>query len=107
MNNRALAAAFGVVLVGWFALRHTLGMYAGVPDWARWVDFVIYTLVLIVTPAVMWKARWTALAALVVGVITDVWYIVVLMTAMLWTRVLTFVLALLFTYFAFQAYRQK
>jgi hypothetical protein len=45
--------------------------------------------------------------ALVVGVITDVWYIVVLITAISWTRVLTFVLVLLFTYFSFQAYREK
>jgi hypothetical protein len=106
-NNRVLAAAFGVLLVGWFTLRHTLGMYAAVAVWARWVDFVIYLLVLIFTPAVMWKARWTALGALVVAVITDVWYILVLVTAMSWTRVLTFVLALLFTYFSFRAYQEK
>jgi hypothetical protein len=106
-NNRALAAAFGVLLIGWFALQHTLGMYAAVEVWAAWVDFVLYTLILIFTPAVMWKARWTALGALVVGVITDVWYIVILITAMTWLRVLTFVLVLLFTYFAYRAYREK
>ena len=31
LNSRVLAAAFGVLLVGWFMLRHTLGFYIGVP----------------------------------------------------------------------------
>jgi hypothetical protein len=69
-NNRVLVAAFGVLLVGWFMLRQTLGFYIGLPAFFIWNDLVTYLLVLIFTPAVMFEARWTAPGAVIVGVIS-------------------------------------
>jgi len=112
-NNRSLAAAFGVLLIGWFALRHTLGFYIGVPAYLVWEDFFTYTLVLIFVPAVMWKARRTALGMVVVGAIRVVAGLYGLYTALTlapskaYGPGIAVVLALLITYFAFLAYREK
>jgi hypothetical protein len=112
-NNRALAATFAVLLVGWFMLRHTLGFYNPVAAFFRWQDFVTYLLVLIFTPAVMWKVRWTALGALVVGAIRIVVGIIGLYTSLVVAPSLAYgpavavVLALLMTYFSFRAYQEK
>jgi hypothetical protein len=112
-NNRVLAAAFGVLIVGWFMLRHTLGFYTGVPAFIIWDDFFTYLLVLIFTPAVMWKARWTALGAVVVGVISiimrayGIFLAISIDISKTYGPAVALVLSLLFTYFSFQAYQQK
>jgi hypothetical protein len=109
-NNRELAAAFGVASVAWILLGHSIGFFVGLPAFAIWMDFVITLLVLIFTPAVMLKARWTALSAMIVGVIKVIWHIVAvtqLPVSMLYGPVVALVLALLFTYFSFRAYQQK
>jgi len=113
LNSRVLAAAFGVLLVGWFMLRHTLGFYIGVPAFLVWEDFVTYLLVLIFAPAVMSKARWTAPSAVVVGAINIIARLYGLYTALTlapekaWGPAVASVLALLFTYFSFRAYQEK
>ncbi len=112
-DNRVLAAAFGVLFVGWFMLRHTLGFYIGLPAFFIWEDFVTFLLVLIFTPAVMLKARWTTPGAMVVGVIRIIAGLFGLYTALIsaiskaYGPAVAVVLALFFTYFSFQAYRQK
>ncbi len=112
-DNRVLAAAFGVLLVGWFMFRHALGFYIGVPTFFMWKDFVTFLLVLIFTPAVMSKARWTALGAVVVGAIRIIAGLYGLYAELISTMsraygpAISVVLALIFTYFAFRVYQQK
>jgi hypothetical protein len=112
-NNRVLAAAFGVLLVGWFMIRHTLGFYTGVPAFLVWEDFVTYLLVLIFTPAVMSKTRWTAPGLMVAGAIRILMGLYGLYTALTLAPSKAYgpgvavVLALLITYFSFRAYREK
>jgi len=112
-KNRVLAAASGVLLVGWFMFRHTIGFYNGVPAFFVWEDFVTFLLVLIFTPAVMWNARWTALGSVFVGVIRVMAGLYGLYTAVIsliskaWGPAVSVVLALVFTYFSFWAYQEK
>jgi len=66
--------------------------------------------VLIFTPVVMSKARWTALGAVVAGVIAIIAAILGLVTippSLVVGPGVGLVLALLFTYFSFRAYQQK
>ena len=109
-NNRALAAAFGVLRVAWILLGHTTGYFIGLSASTLWIDFITTLLVLIFTPAVMSKARWTALGAVVVGainVIKDIGGLMIAPLSMAYGPAGALVLALVFTYFSFQAYRQK
>jgi hypothetical protein len=109
-NNRELAAAFGVASVAWVLIGHSIGYYAYVPAFAIWVDFVVTLLVLIFTPAVMSKARWTALGAMIAGVIKVIWHVIAVTqmpVSLLYGPVVALVLALLFTYFSFRAYQEK
>ena len=109
-NNRVLAATFGVLSVGWFMFRHTTGFYAGFPASTLWIDFTIYLLMLIFTPAVMSKARWTAPGAVTAGVIRMIRGIIGLIslpTSKLFGPPVGIVLGLLFTYFSFRAYQEK
>ena len=118
-NNRELAAAFGVAYVEWVLIGHSAGVFVGLPAFAIWVDFVVTSLVLIFTPAVMSKAHWTALGAMIAGVIGIIWEIVGLiqmpvpvdslyLTYFYFSGpIVAFVLALLFAYFSFRAYQQK
>jgi hypothetical protein len=110
LNNRVIAATFGVISVAWFLFRHTIGFYAGFPAATLWTDFIIYLLMLIFTPAVMLKARWTAPGAVVVGVIriiVSIYGTMILPMSLKYGPGAAAVLALPFTYFSFQAYRQK
>jgi hypothetical protein len=43
-NNREVAAAFGLLMVGWFVLGHILGFYIGPPAFFICNDFVTYRL---------------------------------------------------------------
>jgi len=109
-NNRGLAAAFGVLIVAWILLGHTAGYFIGLSASTLWIDFITTLLVLIFTPAVMSKARWTALGAMIVGVINvikDILGIVIVPTSKAFGPAGGAVLALLFTYFSFRAYQQK
>jgi len=109
-NNRVLAATFGVLSVGWFMFRHTTGFYAGFPATTLWIDFTIYLLMLIFTPAVMSKARWTAPGAVVVGVIriiVSIYGTILLSMSLKYGPGAAAVLALPFTYFSFRAYQEK
>lgn len=109
-NNRGLAAAFGVLIVAWILLGHSAGYFIGLSASTVWIDFITTLLVLIFTPAVMSKARWTALGAVVVGainVIKDIGGLIIAPLSMAYGPAGALVLALVFTYFSFQAYRQK
>jgi hypothetical protein len=118
-NNRELAAAFGVAQVVWVLIGYITGAMVVIPTWAKYVDFVSDLLVLIFTPAVMSKARWTALGAMIAGVIRLIWLIegfinMPVSADSIYFTILNFsgpivasVLALLFTYFSFRAYQQK
>lgn len=110
-TNRELAAAFGVLSVAFVLLGLTAGLAVGYPASVIWIAFVANLLVLIFTPAVMSKARWTALGAVVVGVIAilaGILGLVVLYGSMaVIGPIVAIVLALLFTYFSFRAYKQK
>ena len=112
LNNRVLAATFAVLLLGWFIIRlafYGLAMYpnTAMGQYFRWQDFATYLLVIIVTPAVMWKARWTALAALIVGVIRIIAGAMGLYAFMTYSPAVSLILALLMTYFSFRAYQEK
>ena len=115
-NNRALAAAFGVINSGTWLLYHTLGLFPyRWPD-IIWSGFVVYLLVMIFTPALMVKARWTALGAMIVGVTTFMRPIVRIMSG-LWDALtlasggrpslILAILTLPFIYFSFRAYQEK
>jgi hypothetical protein len=109
-NNRGLAAAFGVLSVAWVLLGHTVGFFIGLPAFILWMEFVTLLLLLIFTPAVMFKARWTALGAVIVGVIRIIWDILGLASfhaSLLYGPAVALVLVLFFTYFAFRGYQQK
>lgn len=109
-NNRGLAAAFGVLSVAWVLLGHTVGFFIGLTAFILWMEFVAFLLLLIFTPAVMVKARWTALGAAIVGVIRIIWDILGLVSfpaSLLYGPAVALALVLFFTYFAFRAYQQK
>jgi hypothetical protein len=109
INNRGLAAAFGVLSVAWFLFGHTIGFFVGLSAFIMWTDFVTYLLVLIFTPAVMSKASWTALGAVVAGVIRIIRGILGLISlpmSLVYGPAVGLVLALVFTYFSFRAYQQ-
>jgi hypothetical protein len=116
-DNRELAAVFGVLAVAWILLAHTIGWYAQVAASGYviisnelWIAFVTTVPILIFTPAVMSKARWTAPGAVIVGVIGIITSILGLTTTpmnLVYGPAVWFVLTLLFTYFSFRAYRQK
>lgn len=110
VNNRVLAAAFGVLLVGWYMVRWPIGFFLQLPALVGWVDFVTYSLILIFTPAVMLKARWTALGAMVAGVVRiliGIYGTITLPMSYKYGPVVGFLLGLIFTYFSFRAYREK
>lgn len=109
ITNRGLAAAFGVLSVAWFLFGHTIGVFVGLSAFIIWTDFVTYLLVLIFTPAVMSKASWTALGAVVAGVIRiirGILGLILLPTSLVYGPAVGLVLALAFTYFSFRAYQQ-
>jgi uncharacterized membrane protein YgaE (UPF0421/DUF939 family) len=117
-NNRALAAAFGVINSGTFLLYHTAGIFLPPNNFPEviWSGFIVYLLVMIFTPALMVKARWTALGAMLVGVIV-LTRPILRITAGFWDRLTLFfggwaatillLLALPFIYFSFRAYQEK
>jgi hypothetical protein len=109
-NNRELAAMFGVLSVAQLLLGFTIGFFVGLSSSFIWTDSITTLLMLIFTPAVMLKARWTALGAVIVGVIRIVREIAALTmvpTSLVYAPVVALVLALLFTYFSFRAYQEK
>jgi hypothetical protein len=109
-TSRELAAAFGVLIVGQVLLGLAIGFFAGLSSSFIWVDSITALLVLIFTPIVMLKARWTALGAVIVGVVriaTRISSLMELPTSLWYGPVPALVLALLFTYFSFQAYRHE
>jgi len=109
-TNRELAAAIGVITVAFVLLAYTAGLDVGLPASIRWIAFIANLLVLIFTPVVMSKARWTALGAVVAGVIAIIAAILGLVTippSLVVGPGVGLVLALLFTYFSFRAYQQK
>ena len=109
-DNRGLAAAFGVLSVAWTLLGHSVGYFVGMSASTIWLGFVTTLLVLIFTPAVMSKARWTALGAVIAGVISIIEHSLGLITLpmnLAYGPAVAAVLALAFTYFSFRAYQQK
>jgi len=109
-TNRELAAAIGVLTVAFVLLAYTAGLDVGLPVSTRWIALIANLLVLIFTPVVMSKARWTALGAVVAGVIAIIAAILGLATippSLVVGPGVGLVLALLFTYFSFRAYQQK
>jgi hypothetical protein len=112
-NNREIPAALGVLAVGWIFLGYTIGYFAqaGLPASDLWITFVTTALVLIFTPAVMLKARWTALGAVIAGIIYIIPNVIALAAgvpmSLLYGPVIAVVLGLFFTYFSFRAYQQK
>jgi hypothetical protein len=109
-NNRELAAAFGVLVVGWVLLGYTIGYFAGESASTLWIIFITTVPVLIFTPAVMSKVRWTALVAVIAGVINIISAVIGLTASpmsLIYGPAVAFVLGLFFTYFSFRAYQQK
>jgi hypothetical protein len=112
-NNRVLAAAFGVINVGTFLLMHTVGIFLPPNNFPAviWSGFVVYLLVMIFTPALMLKARWTALGAVIVGVLAFIRPILRAITLPLffggWAALILAILALPFIYFSFRAFQEK
>jgi hypothetical protein len=105
-NNRVLADPFGVLLVAW-VLWVFGGM--GVPCLMPSCLLVLIPtlLVLIFTPAVVVKVRWTALGAIIAGLAVIIVCIVALAGGEGYVPGVALVLSLMFTYFSFRAYRQK
>jgi hypothetical protein len=109
-NNRVLAAAFGVLLVAWDLVNIAEGFFVGSMSLMLWTAVTVTLLILIFTPAVMFKARWTALGTVIAGVIriiTATMGLTMLPMSLLYGPVVTIVLALPFTYFSFRAYQEK
>lgn len=116
-NNRVLAAAFGVVIASYLLaaliLGHTAGTFVGMSPLLLWTVFFIAALpVLVFTPAVMLKFRWTAAGAIIAGLIRIIVAISLLANAPLSVTIrfgaaVGLILALFFTYFSFRAYREK
>jgi hypothetical protein len=108
-TNRELAAAFGVLSVAWMLLGYAINFLMGYPT-LIWEGFINTLLVLIFTPLVMSKARWTALGATIVGAISTIAHLLGLVTLpmnMSYGPIVSIILALLFTYFSYRAYKQK
>jgi len=109
-DNRVLAAAFGVLIVAWALRSHTAGFFIGMPAPSLWIGFVATVLVLIFTPAVMIKARWTVTGAVIVGVINIIMHIFavnLMPMGKVYGPAVSLILAVLFTYFSFRAYLEK
>ena len=97
-------------MVAWMLLGIPTGYFTGLPASALWIDFVTSLLVLIFTPVVMLKARWTALGAMIVGVINiikDILGVVMMPPSLAFGPAVAIVLMLLFTYFSLRAYQEK
>jgi hypothetical protein len=109
-TNREFAAAFGVISVAWVLLGFTIGFFVSMPASDIWMNFIVTLLVLIFTPAVMLKARWTVLGAVIVGVtriVLEIAGLIMLPSSLVYGPVVALVVALLFTYFSYRAYKQK
>jgi hypothetical protein len=109
LTNREWAAAFGVLHVAWMLLGYATEFLAGYPT-IIWEGVVNTLLVLIFTPLVMSKARWTALGATIAGVISAIAHILGLVTLPMskaYGPIISIVLALLFAYFSYRAYEQN
>jgi hypothetical protein len=109
-NNRIPAAAFGVLLVAWDLVNIADGFFVSSMSLMLWTAVTVTLLILIFTPAVMFKARWTALGTVIAGVIriiTATMGLTMLPMSLLYGPVVTIVLALPFTYFSFRAYQEK
>ena len=108
-TNREWAASFGVLHVAWMLRGYTIGCLAGYSI-IIWEGFVNTLLVLIFTPLVMSKARWTAIGATIVGIVSAIAHILGLVTLPMskaYGPVISIVLALFFAYFSYRAYKQK
>ena len=108
-TSREWTAAFGILSVAWMLLGYAIDFLVGYPI-LIWEGFVNTLLVLIFTPLVMSKARWTALGATIVGVISAIAHLLGLATLpmnMAYGPIVSIILALLFTYFSYRAYKQK
>ena len=68
-NNRLLVGTFGVLLVAWDLVNIADGFFVGSLSLMLWTAVAVTLLILVFTPAVMLKARWTALGAVIAGVI--------------------------------------
>jgi peptidoglycan/LPS O-acetylase OafA/YrhL len=106
-NNRELAAVFGVLVVAWIVWVFTSGAAGQCEMFTCLPVFIPTVLVLIFTPAVMSKARWTALGAVIAGVVAIIVSILGITGGEGYVPAVALVLSLLFTYFSFRAYRQK
>jgi len=99
--------------VAWVLLGYTVGYFGSIAIDAagQWIVYVTTVLMLVFTPAVMSKAPWTALGAVIAGIINIIAAIPPFTFGMpmnmLYAPVVALLLALLFTYFSLQAYRQK
>ncbi len=108
-SSREWAAAFGVLSVAWMLMGYAIGFLVGYPILV-WEGFVNTLLVLIFTPLVMLRARWTALGATIVGVMSTTAHLLGLVTLpmnMAYGPIVSIILSLLFTYFSYRAYKQK
>ena len=109
-TNREWAAAFGVLTVAWVLFLFTIGFFAILSASELWANFIAVSLVLIFTPLVMLKARWTALGAMIVGVIRimmEIGGMIMLPSSLLYQPIVGLIVALFLTYFSYRAYKQK
>jgi len=111
-SRRELAAAFGVLIVAWILFGFTIGYFNeyGVIGSELYPLFITTLLALIFIPLIMMKARWTAIGAIIAGIINMIIAIDGIAgtpASGLYGPAVLLVLSVLFTYFSFRVYKEK
>jgi len=110
-RNRDLAALFGVLVIAWGMLGTMMGFAAQyLPVHLHFPAWVLLVLILIFIPLVRGIARWTALGAVIVGVIGVIWFLyelTILPLSAAYGPAIGVAFVDLFSFFAFRAYLEK